>query len=183
MPLHSTIHFNYYTYYMLTAAAAINKPKPKKLKKVLGVVFGIAVVVGGTIGVGILRTPGTIAGLLPNPQLILLCWVLIGLYILLSAASYAELTTMLPKAGGAYNYIKRAYGNYAGFINGWFDFFSNAIAPAYFCIVLGEYCALLYAPLQGQEKIVAVGFLSLFTLINLPGVKSGKHNAANNQRY
>ena len=173
MPLHSTIHFNYYTYYMLTGAAAIDKPKPKKLKKVLGVVFGIAVVVGGTIGVGILRTPGTIAGLLPNPQLILLCWVLIGLYILLSAASYAELTTMLPKAGGAYNYIKRAYGNYAGFINGWFDFFSNAIAPAYFCIVLGEYCALLYAPLQGQEKIVAVAFLSLFTLINLPGVKSG----------
>ncbi len=157
---------------MLTAAA-ITKPKSKKLKKVLGVVFGIAVVIGGTIGVGILRTPGTIAGLLPNPQLILLCWVLIGLYILLAAGSYAELTTMLPKAGGAYNYIKRAYGNYAGFINGWFDFFSNVIASAFFCIVLGEYCALLYAPLKGHETLVAVGFLTLFTLINLPGVKSG----------
>src|SRR6186713_1796962 len=100
MPLHSTIHFNYYTYYMLTGAAAIDKPKPKKLKKVLGVVFGIAVVVGGTIGVGILRTPGTIAGLLPNPQLILLCWVLIGLYILLSAVSYPKQTTLFQRGGG-----------------------------------------------------------------------------------
>ena len=159
---------------MLTAIAKDElKLKPKKLKKVLGVVFGIAVVVGGTIGVGILRTPGTIAGLLPNPQLILLCWVLIGIYILIAAGSYAELTTMLPKAGGAYNYIKRAFGSYAGFINGWFDFLCNAIAPAYFCIVLGEYCALLYAPLKGNETTVALGFLSLFTLINLPGVKSG----------
>lgn len=154
---------------MLTATGI----KPKKLKKVLGVVFGVAVVVGGTIGVGILRTPGTIAATLPYPQLILLCWILIGLYILLAAGSYAELTTMMPKAGGAYNYIKRAFGNYAGFINGWFDFFSNAIAPAYFCIVLGEYCALIYAPLKGNETIVAIGFLILFTLINLPGVKSG----------
>lgn len=154
---------------MLTATSI----QPKKLKKVLGVVFGVAVVVGGTIGVGILRTPGTIAATLPSPQLILLCWILIGLYILLAAGSYAELTTMLPKAGGAYNYIKRAFGSYAGFINGWFDFFSNAIAPAYFCIVLGEYCALIFAPLKGNETLVAIGFLTLFTLINLPGVKSG----------
>ncbi len=135
--------------------------------------FGIAVVVGGTIGVGILRTPGAIAALLPNPLLIMLCWTFIGIYILLAAGSYAELTTMLPKAGGSYNYIKRAFGNYAGFINGWFDFLCNAIAPAYFCIVLGEYCSLLYAPLKGNETAIALFFLSLFTLINLPGVKSG----------
>ena len=88
----------------------VNKTSTHQLKRVLGVAFGIAVVVGGTIGVGILRTPSTIAAMLPNAPLILLCWVVIGLYILLAASSYAELTTMLPKAGGAYNYIKRAFG-------------------------------------------------------------------------
>src|SRR5215218_4400391 len=96
--------------------------KRNNLKKVLGVAFGIAVVTGGTIGVGILRTPGSIASLLPDARIILTCWSLVGLYILLTASSYAELTTMLPKAGGAYNYIKRAFGSYAGFTNGWFDF-------------------------------------------------------------
>ena len=148
-------------------------PPANKLKKVLGLAFGIAIVLGGTIGVGILRTPASIAAVLPYPPLILLCWLIIGLYILLAASSYAELTTMLPRAGGAYNYIKRAFGGYAGFLNGWFDFISNAIAPAYFCIVLSEYSALLLPQLKPYGTLVAVFFLTVFTLINLPGVKSG----------
>lgn len=144
-----------------------------KLKKVLGLAFGIAVVLGGTIGVGILRAPASIAAVLPNASLILLCWLVVGLYILLAASSYAELTTMLPRAGGAYNYIKRAFGNYAGFLNGWFDFICNAIAPAYFCIVLSEYSSLLFPQLKPYDTVTAIFFLTLFTLINLPGVKGG----------
>ncbi len=150
-----------------------HKTSTHKLKRVLGVAFGIAVIVGGTIGVGILRTPSTIAAMLPSAPLILLCWLLIGLYILLAASSYAELTTMLPKAGGAYNYIKRAFGGYPGFLNGWFDFICNAIAPAYFCIVLSDYSALLFPTLNAYHHLVALCFLTVFTLINLPGIKSG----------
>jgi basic amino acid/polyamine antiporter, APA family len=151
----------------------VEKPKSPNLKKVLGVAFGISIVVGGTIGAGILRTPGSIAVLLPNKMLILFCWLLTGLYILLSASSYAELTTMLPKAGGAFNYIKRAFGSFAGFVSGWFDFILNSMAPAFFCVVLGEYVALLFPQLKVYTTIIALSFLSLFTLINLPSVKSG----------
>lgn len=146
-----------------------------KLKKVLGVAFGISIVVGGTIGAGILRTPGSIAALLPNKILILSCWVLTGLYILLSASSYAELTTMLPKAGGAFNYIKRAFGTYAGFTTGWFDYLLNMLAPPFFCVVLGEYTILLFPQLHDYGKAIAILFLTAFTLINLPGVKSGSN--------
>ena len=148
-------------------------PKTNHLRKVLGVAFGLAVVVGSTIGVGILRTPGSIAALIPDPALIMSYWIAIGLYIMLAASSYAELTTMFPKAGGAYNYIKRAFGNYAGFINGWFDFLTNAIAPAYFCIVLSEYCILIFPQFAGKNTLIALSFLSLFTAVNLPGIKSG----------
>ncbi|MEO6878585.1 MAG: hypothetical protein ABI205_08910 [Gemmatimonadaceae bacterium] len=42
-------------------------PKPQSLLKILGLSFGLAVTVGNTIGGGILRTPGDIATLLPNP--------------------------------------------------------------------------------------------------------------------
>lgn len=49
-----------------------------ELKKVLGAGFGIAVLVGGTIGVGILRTPGIIAGLLDNYWLIIFAWLFVG---------------------------------------------------------------------------------------------------------
>ncbi|MES2649214.1 MAG: APC family permease [Bacteroidota bacterium] len=149
------------------------KQKKTKLKKVLGVAFGISIVIGGTIGAGILRVPGSIAALLPDARLIIGCWIILGLFIMLSASSYAELTTMLPKAGGAYNYIKRAFGNYAGFINGWFDFICNAIAPAYFCIVLSEYFILVFPQLQGYNTLLALVELTIFMLINFPGVKSG----------
>lgn len=139
----------------------------------MGIAFGLAVVTGSTIGVGILRTPGSIAALLPDARIIMTCWVVIGLYILLSASAYAELTAMMPKAGGAYNYIKRAFGGYAGFIIGWFDFLCNAIAPSYFCIVLGEYTALIFPVLKTHQALVSLGFLTLFMLVNLPGVRNG----------
>jgi len=154
---------------MVTFAPA----SPTRLKKVLGVAFGVSIVVGGTIGAGILRTPGAIAALLPDKGLILACWTLAGLYILLSASSYAELTTLSPKAGGAFNYIQRAFGAYAGFVAGWFDFLANGLAPAVFCLLLGEYTGLLVPALAGHPAAVGSAFLTLFTLLNLPGVRSG----------
>lgn len=144
-----------------------------ELKKVLGAGFGIAVLVGGTIGVGILRTPGIIAGLLDNYWLIIFAWLFVGGYVLLAAGLFAEMATMMPKAGGPYNYVKRAFGDYAGFISGWFDYLLNSIAPAYFCIVIGEYLSLLFPALASYETILGLGFLVLFMLFHLSGVKSG----------
>jgi len=144
-----------------------------ELKRVLGAGFGIAVLVGGTIGVGILRTPGIIAGLLDSYWLIIFAWLFVGGYVLLAAGLFAEMATMMPKAGGPYNYVKRAFGDYAGFISGWFDYLLNSIAPAYFCIVIGEYLSLLFPSLVGYETVMGLGFLVLFMLFHLNGVKSG----------
>ncbi|MBD3580996.1 APC family permease [Flavobacterium selenitireducens] len=144
-----------------------------KLRKVLGLGFGIAIFVGGTIGVGILRTPGEIATHLDSSGLIVSCWLLGGLYILLGCGAYAELATSIPKAGGSYNYIKRAFGDYAGFLSGWFDYITNAIAPSFFCIVISEYIAILFPETQSVKTIVAVAFLLGFTLLHASGVKNG----------
>jgi APA family basic amino acid/polyamine antiporter len=38
-----------------------------QLRRLLGVGFGLAVSVGGTIGVGVLRTPGLVAEQIPFP--------------------------------------------------------------------------------------------------------------------
>lgn len=147
--------------------------KNNHLKKALGFSFGIAILIGSTIGAGILRTPGAIAGMLDNYWLIIACWLVGGFYILIGAGSYAELATMLPKAGGSYNYVKRAFGNYAGFLTGWFDYITNAIAPAFFCIVISEYVALLIPALESQTTVVAVAFLVAFTLLHASGVRNG----------
>lgn len=151
----------------------MKKSNSNQLKKALGFGFGIAILVGSTIGVGILRTPGTIASLLDNYWLIIACWLIGGAYVLIGVGSYAELATMLPKAGGSYNYVKRAFGNYAGFVTGWFDYITNAIAPAFFCIVIGEYMVILFPIFKSQSTIIAISFLLAFTILHATGVKSG----------
>jgi APA family basic amino acid/polyamine antiporter len=148
-------------------------PKKNQLKKSLGLSFNIAVLIGGTIGVGILRTPGAIAGMLNNYWLIITCWLFGGLYILVGANSYAELATMLPKAGGSYNYIKRAFGEYAGFLSGWYDYITNAIPPAFYCIVISEYVIILFPNLKSYSTTIAIAFLIGFVLLHSSGVKNG----------
>jgi APA family basic amino acid/polyamine antiporter len=147
--------------------------KKNQLKKSLGLSFNIAVLIGGTIGVGILRTPGAIAGMLDNYWLIVTCWLFGGLYVLIGINSYAELATMLPKAGGSYNYIKRAFGDYAGFLSGWFDYITNAIAPAFYCIVISEYIIILFPNLESFATLIAIAFLIGFVLLHMSGVKNG----------
>lgn len=77
--------------------------------------FGIAVTLGSTIGVGILRTPGTVAAQLGNVWLIMAIWTVGGVYALFGTIAVTELATALPQAGGWYVYARRAFGEYAGF--------------------------------------------------------------------
>ena len=71
-----------------------------KLLKILGVTFGIAITVGGMIGLGILRTPGTVAAQLGSSWLILVVWIIGGVYALMGVLQVAELGTSVPRAGG-----------------------------------------------------------------------------------
>jgi APA family basic amino acid/polyamine antiporter len=104
----------------------MTQPSPKKeLLKILGVGFGIAVTIGGTIGTGILRKPGPIAAQLGDPWLIMGVWIAVSIYAFLGTLCTIELGTSVPKAGAWYVYARRAFGDYAGFvvgINSWLRF-------------------------------------------------------------
>lgn len=61
-----------------------------KLLRVLGIGFGLAVVIGGTVGVGILRSPGAVAEQFGSVWLVLLFWTLGGVHALLGANYTAD---------------------------------------------------------------------------------------------
>ncbi|MBA3769504.1 MAG: amino acid permease [Blastocatellia bacterium] len=145
-----------------------------KLLRILGVGFGVAVVIGGTIGVGILRSPGAVAAQLGSVWLIILVWLLGGVYALLGANYTAELATMLPKAGGDYVYARRGYGNYGGFVVGWSTWILNVLALGYMAIVFGEYAAALFAPnISNGVVVFSVSILVLLTALNWIGLRTG----------
>src|ERR671933_1484003 len=125
------------------------------LLRVLGVVFGMAVTVGITIGMGILRTPGDVAKQLPNVWLFLGVWALGGLYALVGTVSVAELGTMIPRSGGWYVFVRRALGEYPAFVVGWSDWLSTCGTVAAVSLVIGEYSEAFTSALAGRAAHVA----------------------------
>jgi APA family basic amino acid/polyamine antiporter len=142
-----------------------------QLKKLLGVGFGVAVTIGGTIGTGILRKPGPIAQDIGNPTLIIAVWLIVGVYALAGSLSVMELGTMLPQAGGWYVYARRAFGNYAGFVIGISSWLGSVSAMAFGAAVMSEYIGLLFPSLTDYQKIVAIGILAVFVAFHSIGVQ------------
>jgi APA family basic amino acid/polyamine antiporter len=152
--------------------APITEPHaPRGLVRILGLGFGLAVIVGSTLGVGILRTPGLVAGQLPNSTAILAVWIVGGLYTLLGAICLAELGTMLPAAGGYYVYARRAFGDAVGFAVGWTDWVTYCAVLGYVSIAIGEFAALLVPLLAGYEKAIAILTLAALVALQLAGLR------------
>jgi APA family basic amino acid/polyamine antiporter len=145
------------------------------LLRVLGVGFGLAVIIGNTIGAGIFRTPGTIAEQLPGPIPFLLVWFAGGLYALLGAISLAELGTMLPRSGGQYVFSRYALGEYAGFIVGWSDWISSCGSTAAVSLLIGTFAGALFPALAGQSKAVAATVAVIFAFLQWRGIVWGSN--------
>ncbi|MGB9178435.1 MAG: APC family permease [Pyrinomonadaceae bacterium] len=158
----------------IAAEATLSVAKQRgQLLRILGVAFGLAVTIGGTIGMGILRTPGEIAAQLPDPRLFIGVWILGGLYALLGTISVAELGTMIPRSGGFYVFAHRALGPFAGFVVGWSDWLSTCGTLAVIAIVVGEYTSSLVPALSGKAKPVALSAILFFTFLQWRGVRWG----------
>lgn len=145
------------------------QPKPVHLRRVLNAALGAAIVVGGSIGIGILSIPGVVAGRLGDPVLILLCWLAGGILALLGANIYAELGTTFPQAGGPYVYLRRSGGPFAGFVTGWADSAISIIGSAATAALIGEY--LENNRLNRHE--IAVGLVVVLGVVNWFGLKVG----------
>lgn len=146
--------------------------------RILGVGFGIAVGVGATIGGGILRTPGEVAGYMGSAGLTLAIWLVGGVYTLLCSGAASELATMLPRAGGWYVYSERAFGKRLGFVVGCCDWMNQTVGIAFLSVALGEFAAELHPALSPYTTAIAItGLVALF-LLNLTGLRSGSRTQA-----
>lgn len=145
----------------------------RSLLTVLGFAFGLSVIVGNTIGSGILRTPGEVAQLLPNSALFIAVWVLGALYAFLGANGLAELATMMPESGGYTVYLKRALGLYAGFVIGWTDWLSTCSSAALAALVIGEYATILFGTSASLGPVIGSSVALIFALLQWRGTREG----------
>jgi len=161
----------------VTANHKPSKPHPSRghLLRVLGLGFGLAVIIGNTIGAGIFRSPGVIAGQLPNVWLFLAIWIVAGLYALLGSITMAELGAMLPKSGGMYVFARYALGEYAGFMVGWTDWLSTCGSTAAISIVIGSFTTALFPTLGATRGILLIASVVtiFFALLQWRGIILG----------
>lgn len=143
-----------------------------ELLRILGIGFGLAVVVGGIVGQGIMRTPGIVAGALPNPWLIMGVWALGGIMILIDACAIAELGTSMPRSGGPYVFAERAFGPIGGTMIGWADWFNWTLAIAYISVVFAEYAHRLGLGAALPTGALAVLLITCLGAINWTGTKA-----------
>ncbi|HJP60707.1 MAG TPA: amino acid permease, partial [Gemmatimonadaceae bacterium] len=149
---------------------------PQDLRRVIGLAGGVALIVGITIGSGIFRTPPTIAGLVPNPVVIMALWTALGLISICGALAVAELSTLLPRAGGVYVFLREAYGDPAAFVFGWlYVLITTPTAVAALATVFGEFLLnLLGKPTaQSTVQVIAIAAITTLTLANVFGARVG----------
>ncbi len=135
--------------------------------------FTLAAIVGGTIGLGILRTPGEVATVVSDPLMFVSLWVLGGLFALLTAIVVAELMGMTPRSGGTYALVRRAYGPFPGFVMGWVDWLSFVADIALKAVVVTEFAALLVPVTRQWQTPLAIIVSSAFAALQLRSVALG----------
>jgi len=155
------------------STVAVGGMPTRGLLRILGLAFGVATVVGGMVGLGILRIPGTIAGMLASSRLIYVVWLVGGVYALLAVNTYAELATAVPRAGGPYVYVRRAFGNYLGFVTGWCDLANMTASMAFMGVACSEFLAPLVPGVAGHESLVAPTLIVTLAAVNSLGLKTG----------
>lgn len=140
------------------------------------------------IGSGIFLVSSDMSRQLGSPGLLLLAWFVTGLITLTAALSYGELAGMMPKAGGQYVYIRRAFGAMTSFVYGWsvFTVIQSGVIAAV-AMAFANYTSVLLPGLSGDVFLlelagfkisalqgVAIGSILLLTWLNTLGIEEGK---------
>ena len=167
--------------------AEIQKEK-KEFRRSLGLLDGTMLVSGGMIGSGIFIVSADMGRMVGGSGWLILLWVLTGFITIIAAISYGELAGMMPKAGGQFVYIQRAWGNLSAFLYGWTVFSviqTGTIAAV--AMAFAKYTGFFIPELSADNIVLQIGSFGIntaqvfaiasivfLTYVNSRGVQNGK---------
>lgn len=160
----------------------------ENFRRELGLLDGVMLVVGSMIGSGIFIVSSDMVRQVGSGWWLLALWILTGVFTVMAAVSYGELSAMFPKAGGQYVYLKEAYGKLWAFLYGW-SFFgvvqTGTIAAV--GVAFSKFASYLIPGISDENilfdagwfsinaaQLVAILTIVLLTWHNSQGVKNSK---------
>jgi APA family basic amino acid/polyamine antiporter len=124
------------------------------------------------IGTGVFTTTGMLLKSLGSPLVVLFIWGAAGVLALCGAAVYAELGAMMPRAGGEYVYLSRAFHPAVGFLSGWIGLLVGFAAPAAAgALAFGRYLHAMSPALPAMP--LALALIVVATGVHLVDVRLG----------
>lgn len=158
----------------------------KEFKRSLGLLDATSIVAGSMIGSGIFIVTTYMARDIGSSGWIIVLWLLTGIITVTAALSYGELAGMMPKAGGQYVYIQRAYGRMVSFLYGWavFTVIQTGVIAAV-AVAFAKYTSVFFPELNTPfctlpfiqityAQVLSISCIVFLTYINSRGVKNGK---------
>ena len=181
--------------FLQTGEQGEGEARKPQLLRALGLKEGLAIHISAIIGSGIFIVPAAIAGHLHSMGLILLVWVLGGLLSLFGALTVAELSSLMPSAGGPYIYLRESFGRVWGYMFSWNHFFINTAGSlAAIAVAFAAYLGYFFPSLVPQtplfaysttmvglpveislkgNQVVAMVAIGIATVVNVRGVRLG----------
>ncbi len=159
-----------------------------ELKRTLNLFDTIMLVSGSMIGSGIFIVSADMMRVLGSPFWVLMCWLISGVITLFAALSYGELAGMMPKAGGQFIYIERAYGKLTAFVYGWtvFTVIQTGVIAAV-AVAFARFTGVFIPFFDEQHKVIEAGSFAIsttqllgvasvffLTYLNTRGINNGK---------
>ena len=134
------------------------------LKRSLGLMDATMMVAGSMIGSGIFIVSADMSRLVGSAGWLLMLWVASGVITLMAALSYGELAGMMPKAGGQFVYIQRAYGNFTSFLYGWtvFTVIQTGVIAAV-AVAFARFVGVFIPFFDEKNSLVEIGTFSIST--------------------
>ena len=157
--------------------------EPVELKKKVGLISGISLIVGTMIGSGIFISPTGVAKGSGSVGLTILSWLICGIISTLGALCYAELGTQIPRSGAEYAYLGHAFGNRHGIIGpipAFLFSWTNAVVirPCMVAIIILAFSTYILEPTlescQSTDtpvKCLAIAAVCVLMLINIYSVQ------------
>jgi APA family basic amino acid/polyamine antiporter len=145
------------------------------LLKGIGLTAAMALIVTNAIGTGVFLKARVMICNVGTPEMVMLAYAVAGLFVLAGAFIYAELSTLMPRSGGAYNYIGAAFGRVWAFLYGWMETFIDgagamAALAIVFIIFFNDLLGGALSP--GVSMLLVAGTLVFVTALNLASVRA-----------
>jgi basic amino acid/polyamine antiporter, APA family len=152
-------------------------PEPTSIEARLSAFDVSMVVFSLVVGIGIFRTPASVARAAGDVPVFYSAWIAAGIISLIGALTFAEIGSRYPRAGGYYRVVADCYGATPAFMLNWAQTLMQGAGAAAVAFIGADFLVPVLLPPQGQTPkatfSVAFGTMLVLLALNYCGIKPG----------